>query len=174
MTRARVYGSVVVAGLLAALGALGACVLADPPAALPTTPIEPPIILRASTQPRASDFLEEIPFEILVPVAADPRETQIVSAFLIDGVEKSSHPQDIEPDGGVFVQVDDPSVLFSDISTAECHTIGVSVSYADQAGSDTVTWFYSPTSSFTNCSIYDAGPEGGDAATDGDASGGDG
>jgi hypothetical protein len=149
-----------------AAGSVGACVLADPPAALPVTPIEPPEILRDSvTPPLAFPLLYELPPQFTIPVSVDPRETEITYTLVLDQGVPQPHNLSAE-EGGVIVVVDEPPELVAE----ECHTFEVRVSYPAAAGSDSVVWFYSPTQSFANCPVYDAGP--GDSGED-SAGGGD-
>jgi hypothetical protein len=163
--------AVVGAALTLALGGGAACVLADPPADLPVTPLAPPEILREDVQPPDS-ILQTFPSQFVVPVAADPRAGVLGWQFSVDQVPVLRPPsgQEIPADGGVLL-------VFNPTQTPdaqECHTLELIVSYPDDLSvpGDSVTWFYFPTNSVTNCPVFDAGPL--DAGPDGDASGNDG
>jgi hypothetical protein len=160
--RSRATRAAIVMSAVAVMATLAACVLADPPAALPTTSIRPPEIVREQVVPPLSQLLMDLPTEFVVPVAVDLRETQLNWAFVVDGNPTPVESQSlrVQPDGGVLVLVNDYPT--SRVPPGECHTLQIDVSYADSNGSDSVTWFYSPTGSFVNCAIFDAGPEAGD------------
>jgi hypothetical protein len=144
-----------IAGVVVALvvGGAAACVLADPPAGIPDAPIEPPQIVRESVVPN-EPFLIAWPSDFSVPVLPDPRELSIEWQFIIDQDPLTTHDQDVEPDGGLFVEFADPQ---EPPYLAECHTIELRVTYRDAPGEDSIFWFYSPTQAFQNCPIYDAG-----------------
>jgi hypothetical protein len=167
MTRAR-YG----AGAAFALTvvALGACILADPPAELPIPPTAPIRILREDVYPPIS-LLTALPPEFVLPVIADTRQTELTALLVVDlGLSQlfpQQRPQSIDGSANVYVPV--PRLVSPD----ECHTLEVRISYPDLSGADSVTWFYSPTGSFTGCPVFDAGAgDGGDAASS--AEGGEG
>jgi hypothetical protein len=162
---------------------MAACVLADPPAGLPTAPIEPPIIEREYVVPPEL-LLQKLPTEFIVPVEVDPRKSSILSDLIIDGTVAAKSQQLILTDGGAIVQVDDVPAAVANAgrnqgnltpgeSAAECHTLTISIAYSDLSASDSITWLYSPTGGFTGCPVFDAGPQGaGDGATDGNLGGG--
>lgn len=141
-----------------------ACVLADPPAALPIPPLQPVVILRLDVQPPITSFLDTIPSEFQVPVTADPQEKTLDWRYFIDGILVLTQKVDITLDGGpTLLHVPSRSPV-----TEECHTLEIVVSYTGSTQSgDSVTWFYSPTRSFATCPIFDAGP--GDAVANGGA-----
>jgi len=151
-----------VASALLGLGGLGACILADPPAELPTISIVPPEILQDSVLP-SSPLLTTLPGQFMVPVVFDPREeTKLVWDLFVDQVEVFNQKQaPIGADGGVMIPIDDPSDVFAEGD--ECHTFVVLVFYSDAigSGSDSATWFYSPTGTFDGCPVFDGGAEGG-------------
>jgi hypothetical protein len=154
-----------------ALGLYGsaACLLADPPAALPIAPFTPIRILRESVTPPVS-LLTSLPGEFVVPMTADLRKGALQYEFFSDQVGSGQHRQEIGTDGGVLVTVPDPLNFVAE----ECHTLELRVSYLDSTGGDSISWFYSPTGSFSDCPVFDARPpDAGDAASD-DGSGGGG
>ncbi|MGO9000107.1 MAG: hypothetical protein ACLQVI_42815 [Polyangiaceae bacterium] len=163
---ARRHSRAVVAGVLAlGVGGAAACVLADPPAPLPTPPIEQPEILRFDVQPPAPFLTGEVPLQFVIPVVADSREPQLEYQFVVDpgspdqiSLEPGFQP--VEPDGGVEqIFVTDPPAVLS----PECHTFQFFVFYPDDSNAgDSFTWYYSATNDFTGCPVFDAGPEGGD------------
>jgi hypothetical protein len=159
-----------VVGVLLALGigALGACLLADPPADLPVLPIEPPAIETANVTPSVPSLLQTWPSEFDLPVVADPSESELEWEVLIDHiVVDGPNPVSIPEDGGVFLS--SIPVPFPLSSLAECHTLEIFVFYEnDTSAEDSVVWFYSPTGNFDDCPVWDAGV---DAASD-DAAGG--
>jgi hypothetical protein len=152
--------SVVVATVL---GALGACILADPPAALPVPPIAPIRIVREAVSPPIS-LLTALPSEFVIPVTADERESELSAQLVVDQglYQRPFQPRQQTIHGTANVYVGVPS----SIAAQECHTLEVRISYLDSSGLDSVTWFYSPTGSFSGCPVYDAGPS--DAAVDGE------
>ena len=157
------------AGMVAlVLSGAWACVLADPPAALPIAPFTPIRILRDSVTPQG--LLTSLPGEFVVPVAADPRESELQYQFFVDQTAAGAlRRQGIGTDGGALVTVPDPL----SIVVEECHTLELRVSYLDFTGADSISWFYSPTGNFNDCPVYDAGPpDAGDAATEGGGGGG--
>jgi len=162
----RAFRSIAGVAVALGLGGVAACVLADPPAALPVAPIEAPEIEHQSVQPPIGDILTTWPTQIFVPVAADSRESSLDWQWLIDQEVILSPPrgQDIEADGGVMIDF----LPQPPLSLDECHTLEVRVAYPDLTGGDNVVWFYTPTGNFENCPVFDAGPL--DAGTDGDAS----
>jgi hypothetical protein len=143
----------VVAGVLVGLGGLGACILADPPAALPTLPIQPPEILRDSVQPPPGLLVLEFPTQFVIPVAVDPREDKDVSwQLFVDQLLIIGQPAPYGEDGGVTVIIDEN--YLSKILPDECHTLVVLVTYSNAGGSDTVTWSYTPTQGFAGCPVF--------------------
>jgi hypothetical protein len=168
--------------LALALGALAvpvaACVLADPPASLPVTPIEAPQIEHELVVPPATDILRAWPPEFIVPVHADTSASVPWRAFLdYDPLSPSTASQNgiLDPaeadDAGLRVlraHIPPPADL------GACHTLEVLVALSFDGhavtgvGGDSATWFYSPSGSLDGCSVYDAGPpDGGDGGDGG-------
>jgi hypothetical protein len=145
----------------AAVSALGACILADPPAALPVPPIAPIRIAREEVSPPIS-LLTALPSDFVIPVTADERESALQAQLVVDQDPRTYQPRGQTINGAANVYVGVPS----SVAPQECHTLEVRISYPDSTGLDSITWFYSPTGSFTGCPVFDAGP--GDAALDGE------
>jgi hypothetical protein len=137
------------------IGALGACLLADPPADLPVTPFAPPEILRTEVQPPITSFLDALPNQFTVPVAADPSQKELLWEFSEDGAGETNSAPIV--DGGVLLAIAPPTPT----NLQECHTLVLVVSYADlpTVPADSVAWFYSPTRSFDGCPVFDGGPQ---------------
>jgi hypothetical protein len=153
VSRARCRAIVASVAMLG-VGGMGACVLADPPAALPTTAIVAPRILDVTP---TAGLLDVLPSQFVLAVAVDPRAAQIAYVIYVDQVPRFALTQNIEADGGpVLVTVNDPTFVL--LLPEECHTLEITVSYPTVVGGDSVTWFYSPTQSFADCPVYDAGP----------------
>ncbi|MEO6572891.1 MAG: hypothetical protein ABIP89_03550, partial [Polyangiaceae bacterium] len=76
--------------------------------------------------------------------------------------------------GGMATSLDTEVIPFSvDLVAPGCHRIEFIVALhfdpsashaADSSGSDSVTWFYTPTGSLGGCTTYDAGPDGASGA----------
>jgi hypothetical protein len=160
VTRARYRAGAAVALLVVAPGA---CILADPPAELPIPPTAPIRILREDVSPPIS-FLTALPSAFLLPVTADTRQSALTAQLFVDQVGAQPRPQSIHGTANVYVPVPTNTV-----SADECHTLEVRITYPDLSGGDSVTWFYSPTGSFTGCPVFDAGPSDAGDASDGDA-----
>jgi hypothetical protein len=157
---------------LVAGAAAVACVLADPPADLPLSPIQAPQIVRGEVQPPLS-LLDTFPNQIYAPVTVDPRETDLAWQWLIDGTLALGLQQTVKIQSSTSV-----AILFDpvppDLSPEECHTFELDVFYSGSSlPGDDFIWLYSPTRSFADCPVYDAGtPDAGeDAGADASGSG---
>jgi hypothetical protein len=156
-----------VAGAVVALAAGAtavACVLADPPADLPVSPIQAPQIIRDEVQPPIL-LLDTLPNEIYAPVTVDPREADLGWRWAVDGVYLPATQSE-----KIASRTTVPVAFLPQTPVAEqCHTLELDVFYvASTLPGDTVTWFYSPSRSFAGCPVYDAGtPDAGvDAAAE--------
>jgi hypothetical protein len=139
---------------LAAGAAAVSCVLADPPADLPVSPIQAPQIIRDGVQPPITAFLDTLPNDIFAPVTVDPREPDLDWQWSVDGVSTLT-PGSGKISAATFNIEFPPSTPTSN----ECHLLELDVFYRDSTlAHDTVTWFYSPSRSFAGCPVYDAGP----------------
>jgi hypothetical protein len=170
--------AVVAVAVLAAAGMAGfvACVIADPPAALPTVPPSPPEILRESVAPPVTSILRAWPSVFTIPIQVDPTVTVDWEYFV-----------DYDPQSGSFAesragQIDpgdgpDADVRILEISeiappVAGCHTIEVLVApnfdynHTPNGQGDSVTWFYTSDDLSNGCQVY-AGDAGADAGLDG-------
>jgi hypothetical protein len=160
-------GAVLLGTVAVAVLGGAACILADPPADLPVSPILPPEIVGTAAQPPVTDFLDTIPNQLAVPVNVDQREATLVSQLFVDGIQVSETVDQTISASPMLVTIGSVSA-----ASQECHTLELLVSYGDGKGSDRIDWFYSPTLSFIGCPVYDAGP--GDAGQDGGDDGGGG
>lgn len=170
--RAALIAAAVCAGgaVAAAAGSgLVACILADPPAALPAEPPRRPTILHPSVAPSTTTILRTWPREFVIPVEVASDATFEWSAFLDYDPSARGEPiaaaQPVAPDPGsedggirtfsVELPLRDPSA---------CHTVEiiVALSFAEPhtpnpPGGDSVVWFYSPTGDLSTCPVFDAG-----------------
>jgi hypothetical protein len=174
--------AVVVGGgvAIAASVVLVACILADPPAALPDPVTGRPTIIRASVTPPATTILREWPRDgtFMVPIELAQNTTFQWHAFFdYDAINRtpvlsetvSADPASLE--GGIFtLAIGFPTLP---VSAGRCHTFEVIVAKGfDQdhspspPGGDSVSWFYSPTGDLTGCAIFDAGGDGAAPADD--------
>jgi hypothetical protein len=156
--------------LLASVGALSACLLADPPADIPVAPLVPPEIVRVDVQPPITSFLDSTDVFFIVPVSIDPRQDSLEWEWFIDNVGlPAKHVDTI--DGGTLVVLSVGVVPATALPPGECHTLELVVDYpgVTSVPSDSVSWFYSETRTFAGCSVFDAGGE--DAGTDGNGGG---
>lgn len=180
-----------IAGLFTAAGIIGACVIAEPPADLPTAPSARPIILRDSTFPPSTGIFTGWPSFFIVPVQlSDPRVSFIATCFV-----------DYNPangDGFVLKVESTPGLdgtnirkleLPIDKPTAEgCHVVEVVVAKeldgltngrslhtprTPATDGDSVSWIYSSTGDPSGCPVTDAGLTPIDAGADA-GDGGDG
>ena len=75
-------GAIVGASIALALGALGACVLADPPADLPVLPVEPPVIrLRLQVALALASGAARVPGAPAMPTPEEVRASSLNWAF---------------------------------------------------------------------------------------------
>ena len=174
-----------IALLVAALFSAGACVLVEPPGAIPAPLIVRPEILRDEVSPPTSAILEDWPLEFDIPIdVPDPSSPLLWHAFLdydpplrtelYDFGELDPDPS--SDDGGVRTL---PARLAHPTLDA-CHTIEIVVGLAfsednhtpDPPGGDSVSWFYTPTGSLDGCPLFDAGPTAIDAGVDTGTDGG--
>jgi hypothetical protein len=168
--RARVGGSI--AGIGLGLSALVSCILADPPPELPKPPARHPNIVHAAVTPRADRPLGELPPNgFIVPVELpDPTRTFEWRLFVDFDEVRNPSPVRSGAGGGTAGSADKQYVPFSvDGLAPGCHRIEFMVALhfdpsiahaADASGSDSVTWFFTPSGSLAGCTTYDAGPGG--------------
>jgi hypothetical protein len=169
-----------------------ACVLADPPASVPATPVVAPEIDHELVVPPVTSILTAWPAEgeFDVPILVlDPSVTVEWEAFVdydpLSGGQPYVAPGEVGPgqdvdDAGerlLVARIPPPADLTS------CHTLEILVALGfaenhtpNSVGGDSVTWFYSPTGSLDGCPIFEAGvPDAGeDASAPVDASADDG
>ncbi len=167
-----------------------ACVLADPPASVPATPLVPPEIDHELVVPPVTSILMAWPVEgeFDVPILVlDPSSTIEWRAFIdYDPIAGSSFVAQGEIGPGQAADDAGERLLTAHIAPPAdlnaCHTLEILVAFGfdenhtpDSVGGDSVTWFYSPTGSLEGCPIFEAGaPDSGDdAATSVDSSPGD-
>jgi hypothetical protein len=160
-----------------------ACVLADPPASVPPTPLAPPEIDHELVVPPVTSILAAWPGEFDVPILVlDPSVTVEWEAFL-DYDPLGNHGgqlpyvplgevgpgQDVDDAGERMLVANIPAP--PDLTT--CHTLEIIVAFGfenhapNSVGGDSVTWFYSPTGSLDGCPIFDFEAGAPDAGEDG-------
>lgn len=154
------------------LSALASCILADPPPDLPKPPARHPNIIHAKVTPPADRPLGEFPRNgFIVPVELpDPTRTFEWRVFVDFEEFRNPSPVKSGAGGGSAASADTQFVSFSVEGLASgCHRIEFiaalhfdpSIAHAaDATGSDSVTWFYTPSGSLAGCTTYDAGPNG--------------
>jgi hypothetical protein len=171
---------------------LSACILADPPAELPTLPVMRPTVVHGAVVPSASRVLGGIPRQFEVPVEIlDPSITFEWRVFV--------DYDPLAPSNAVFAGTSEraasrPSLTTriisfgnpiprSDPSLQACHVIEFLVAYSfagtsshtpDGRGGDTIVWFYDPIGDLGGCPRYDAGAFGDASAPAADADAGQG
>jgi hypothetical protein len=175
LRRSELRASQVLGAIAAAcvgLSALASCILADPPPDLPKPPARHPNIVHAQVTPPADRPLGELlPDGFSVPVELpDPTRSFEWRVFVDYDEVKKPTPRLIGSGGGTPTALDTEVVSFSvDLLEPGCHRIEFivalhfdpSIAHAsDGSGSDSVTWFYTPTGSLGGCTTYDAGPDG--------------
>jgi hypothetical protein len=167
-----------------------ACVLADPPASVPPTPVVPPEIDHELVVPPVTSILAAWPEEFDIPILVlDPTVTVLWQPFVDYDPITGGQPDLPVGEIGPGQDVDDAGerMLVAHIpppaDLTACHTLEILVALAfDQnhepnaVGGDSVTWFYSPTGSLDGCPTFEAGaPDAGeDASSPVDASADDG
>ena len=157
---------------LAGAGALGGCVLADPPPTLPVVATFPPQIITQDVFPATEPVLPTLPSQFVVPVTVPPTTTGVLWQMFIDytanpapgaAVQSSSLTGPFEADAGDdIVQLFVPSLQ---PLTPGCHTVRIVVMLEDSAGGPDltsadegfVTWIYDPSGDPSSCAAYDAG-----------------
>ena len=171
----------VLAPLVVAGGAVS-CILADPPPELPTVPPQVPYILRESVVPPADQIFTDWPdggLDLIVPVEVLNPILQYQYLLMKDYMTPNSAPAGARysgalgppnPDAGGFELV--PIIPIEKPLDANCHTyslfVGLSLvpqlsanpeqgfTVRASAGSDMVTWTYSPSGGIGTCAAYDA------------------
>jgi hypothetical protein len=148
-----------------------ACVLADPPASVPPTPLAPPEIDHELVVPPVTSILAAWPGEFDVPILVlDPSVTVEWEAFVDYDPLGNTNVLPYVPPGevGPGQDVDDAGerMLIANIpppaDLTACHTLEIIVALGfaephtpNSVGGDSVTWFYSPTGSPDGCPIFD-------------------
>lgn len=167
-----------VAGLCVAAGVIGACVIAEPPAELPSNPNVRPRIIRATAVPKTTSVFTGWPdlFKIDVQLS-DPRQSFYATSFVDynpstgDGYQNNTFST---PSSGDSSSVRKISIAITQPSDDGCHTVEIVVAnefVEVQSGNginahtpkdrvndgDSITWFYSPTGDLAGCPVLDAG-----------------
>jgi hypothetical protein len=176
----RLVGGLAVVGTV-----IGACVIAEPPADLPTIPASPPVIVRSGVVPPPNAVLTSWPDKFFVPVRLSDTRQSVIAAYFTDwntatGSGFENYQQSDPPATGVSTN---PRVLEVQISqpSVSCHVIEVVVQLNSQfvninnqgdlhnppAGGDSILWFYSPGGDLAGCPTFnlDGGGLTPDAAT---------
>lgn len=156
-------------------GAVGACVIADPPADLPTLPAEAPRIVRGSVVPSPDAILTQWPDKFVVPVQlADARSTVLFTTFVDFNPASDTGFKQLETSSFDLTTTQSSTRLLEfsidEPSDTTCHKIEmvVALQFAGttdarglhtpgSSGGDSVTWFYSPGGDLAGCPVLDAG-----------------
>ncbi|MCA9586805.1 MAG: hypothetical protein KC657_15730 [Myxococcales bacterium] len=160
-----------------------ACIIAEPPGALPRLPASRPTIVRSAAVPPPSTVLGTFPEKFVVPVElADPTASfrwrafvdynPLTGAGFVAGGESKFDRASL--DGGARV-LEIPVPPPPDLD--RCHVVEILVALRfagefegkqahtpEEPGGDNVSWFYSPTGDLEGCPKIDAGglsPEAG-------------
>lgn len=155
-------------------GVVGACVIAEPPADLPTLPATAPRIVRGSVVPAADSIITVWPDKFIVPVQlADARSDLQYSWFVDynpatgDGLLQSLTSKFDLTTSQSETRLLEP--LIDEPSDDTCHVIEVVVALSFSGssnigqhtpappGGDTVHWLYSPGGNAAGCPVLDAG-----------------
>jgi hypothetical protein len=167
-----VLALVAVASVSMANGA--GCILADPPADLPSSPQARPTILHGSVVPSPTSVLGTFPDKFVIPIEfADPTASFQWSSFVDynpagnrEGFRASASVAGAPP-GSPRVRTLEV-VITPPPETDRCHVIDVVVGLSldtatarvpEPPGGDIVTWFYSPGGDLAGCPSLDGGVE---------------
>ena len=177
----------VTVGATACVGVAGAlvfaCIIAEPPGALPRLPASRPTIVRSAAVPPPSTVLGTFPEKFVVPVElADPTASfrwrafvdynPLTGAGFVAGGESKFDRASLDSGARVLeIPVPPPPDL------DRCHVVEILVALRfagefegkqahtpEEPGGDNVSWFYSPTGDLEGCPKIDAGglsPEAG-------------
>jgi hypothetical protein len=164
-------------GGLAVVGTVvGACVIAEPPADLPTLPAEPPVIVRSGVVPPPNTVLTSWPDKFFVPVKLSDSRESVLAAYFADwntatGSGFENYQQSDPPATGAAANPRVLEVQITPQSTDSCHVIEVVVQlysplvnvnnptelHNPSAGGDSIVWFYNPNGDLAGCPTFDAG-----------------
>ncbi len=158
---------------------VGGCIIAEPPQDLPPLPAFHPVIMRGSVVPPANRILTVFPQKFVVPVElVDPTVTFQWRVFIdynpqtgdfIKDRGVSKYDPHSAPGGVRVLEVSLPAP--DEGGPVTCHTIeflvaggfrgdfeGRQAHTPDNAGGDSVVWFYAPAGDTRSCPLYDPKP----------------
>lgn len=166
-----------VAGAFIAAGVIGACVIAEPPADLPSAPAVRPTIIRATAVPKTTSVFTGWPEKFIIDVQlSDSRQSFYATSFVdynpSTGDGYTGSPQFISPSPGDSTTVRKVEFPITQPTDDGCHTVEIVVAHEfadlrqgipahtpkDPANDgDSISWFYSPTGDLAGCPVLDAG-----------------